>query len=345
MKSMSKHKKTLGFFLLVYVVVVAAYTVYDRRPLPWTLVRGLYDGTTLVMPIVFVGFAGFRVFRRRSISGVLALAFLLFGIRVWATHIEPKMLKVREVTIVSDKISSPLRIAHISDIQSADVGDYEARALRTVKALAPDIVIHTGDILQTQDMDEVASELAKVEALLVEIDAPLGRYHVTGDTDWRIQDRYATFAGFKTLDDDSFTIERGDDRIRLFGVKPRHARRPKAAAKVIAKWRAEDPDAFNIAYAHPPDFVLGLEDEPVDLCLAGHTHGGQIRVPFFGPIVTASEVPRHLARGFHEWGATRINTSAGIGAEHIFGMPSLRINCPPEITIITVLPKRLNVAA
>ena len=146
--------------------------------------------------------------------------------------------------------------------------------------------------------------------------------------------------GFKTLDDDSFTIERGDDRIRLFGVEPRHARRPKDAAKVIAKWRAADPDAFNIAYAHPPDFVLGLEEEPVDLCLAGHTHGGQIRVPFFGPIVTASEVPRHLARGFHRWGATRINTSAGIGAEHIFGMPSLRINCPPELTLITVLPGR-----
>jgi hypothetical protein len=84
--------------------------------------------------------------------------------------------------------------------------------------------------------------------------------------------------------------------------------------------------------------MMGISDVPVDLCLAGHTHGGQIRIPLVGPIVTLSYVPRSWARGFREVGATRLNVSAGIGCEHAAELPSMRLFCPPEMTLIELRP-------
>ena len=80
---------------------------------------------------------------------------------------------------------------------------------------------------------------------------------------------------------------------------------------------------------------MGIRDIPVDLYLAGHTHGGQIRIPFGGPIIIPSRVPRSWARGFRELGATRLNVSAGIGCEHASRLPSMRLFCPPEMTVFS----------
>ena len=96
--------------------------------------------------------------------------------------------------------------------------------------------------------------------------------------------------------------------------------------------RHDNMDEIDAAFdEHAPDGV--------DLCLAGHTHGGQVRIPGYGPIVTLSGLPRHMARGLNDWGKTRIHVSAGIGSEHIAGLPPIRIFCPPEMTLIVIVPE------
>lgn len=90
----------------------------------------------------------------------------------------------------------------------------------------------------------------------------------------------------------------------------------------------------NILLGHAPDYILSLGHLSIDLCLAGHTHGGQVRIPFFGPPITLSRVPREWARGMHEVGNTRINVSAGVGSEHMMDLPAIRFNCPTEISVI-----------
>jgi predicted MPP superfamily phosphohydrolase len=74
----------------------------------------------------------------------------------------------------------------------------------------------------------------------------------------------------------------------------------------------------------------------IDLALAGHTHGGQVVVPFFGPLLTLSDVPRHVAAGgVHELGPVRVHVSRGVGMER-GSAPQIRFFCPPEICLLTL---------
>jgi predicted MPP superfamily phosphohydrolase len=245
------------------------------------------------------------------------------------------------VRIETDEIDRPIRIVHISDIQSASISSWEEDVLRLVAELEPDILVHTGDLVQPLHEKQYAIEYRKLAPLIDAIPAPLGRFNVPGDTDWPIrgllQKKGAPFA---TLVNESHEIELGNGRrLRLLGIDVRTARKSAESRELIETFVNESPDAFNLVFAHPPDFVLEAQDYEVDLSLAGHTHGGQVRIPWFGPPVIGSRVPRHLGRGFHEFGRTRINTSAGVGAEHAAGLPSIRFNCPPEITIIELVPR------
>ncbi|MEM8933596.1 MAG: hypothetical protein AAGE94_20570, partial [Acidobacteriota bacterium] len=100
-------------------------------------------------------------------------------------------------------------------------------------------------------------------------------------------------------------------------------------------------ERFHIAFGHAPEFALTqhLLDKPsADLAIAGHTHGGQVRVPWFGPIVTFSAVPRSWAAGrtdFDNGGILIV--SRGVGMER-GRAPRLRLLCRPEIVVIDLLP-------
>ena len=128
--------------------------------------------------------------------------------------------------------------------------------------------------------------------------------------------------------------------IRLFGLSNGDSHNPESVRALVRDWlRTCAPTDFTILVGHSPDFVPAIQDLPIDLCLAGHTHGGQIRMPFVGPLITLTHaIPREWARGFRAVGCTRLNVSAGIGAEHAAGLPSIRLGCPPEFTVIRIEP-------
>jgi len=92
---------------------------------------------------------------------------------------------------------------------------------------------------------------------------------------------------------------------------------------------------------HAPDYILDIVDLDIDLCLAGHLHGGgQVRIPFLGPVPIiyeeilqswGSHFPREWAMGYREVHNIRMNVSAGVGSG-----ASIRFNCPPSMTLFTV---------
>jgi hypothetical protein len=263
------------------------------------------------------------------------------ALRVYATHIEPRRLQVRTVAIASPKLTRPLRLLHISDIQAPAVGSYEARAFATMRSLRPDLVIFTGDLLQPLPPATYAGELPKIGRLLASLDAPLGKFAVGGDVDPPlVLDAYEQW-GFRLLDGQRATVDAGGLRIDLLGL-PRFASRggDPARSPIEAFLNETDSSDLRLVFAHGPDFALEARNLPIDLCLAGHTHGGQIRIPFVGPIITLSRVPRAWARGYREIGATRLNVSAGIGCEHLAGLPNIRFACPPEMTLFELRPGR-----
>ncbi|HPG38748.1 MAG TPA: metallophosphoesterase [bacterium] len=95
------------------------------------------------------------------------------------------------------------------------------------------------------------------------------------------------------------------------------------------------PELFSIMLAHTPDFAFYAQPCKVDLVLSGHTHGGQIRLPFIGPLYSNIKSPRKYIQGLHNLDGTTLYVNRGIGA----AWPTLRLFCPPEITCIRILPE------
>lgn len=299
------------------------------------LVRIVYDGATLVLPAVLVAAAAFMVRKDRRRAGWMAtVAALALGTRIYATHIEPRRLQIHRQTVATIAADAePLRILHLSDIQTDAVGEWERRVVDEAIALAPDLVIHTGDLLHPIAPATVRSELPKITAELARFgDVPV--VTVDGDTDgWMDGEEVA---GMQLLMNRAIQLEVKGRSVSIFGLAL--FRSAEGARGLVEPWLADQPEgALKIVIGHRPDFALELAGLDVDLALAGHTHGGQIRLPLFGPILTLSAVPRDWARGFRIIHDTiPLNVSAGIGAEHAAGLPSIRFLCPPEMTLIEV---------
>lgn len=98
--------------------------------------------------------------------------------------------------------------------------------------------------------------------------------------------------------------------------------------KIIPK----DSENINILLAHSPEVYKEAEHKKIDLCLSGHTHGGQIRLPILGAVTNRAPIPKKMVLGDWNYKNLKGHTSAGVGCSTL----ALRINCPPEITIIEI---------
>lgn len=346
------------FFALAMLVVgfniIMLSKLLGPRPYMFQYVYYTFYFHALVLPPLMIasGAGALIAIRRGARAGrwmkrlsaaSLTLGVAIAGVSVWATQIEPEMLSVQYIEIPTPKLSKPLRVLHITDIQTPGVGEYEERAFAMMRETHPDLVIHTGDLLQPLPPETYDSQLPKIAALLETLDAPMGVYHVNGDVDYGIWGRrdLGGIGGMQMLYNEGLDLTApGGETVRLFCLELNESRYEGASIKWIRRWLGEGEDEdLTILGGHAPDYILEAQQFPIDLCLAGHTHGGQVRIPFFGPLVILSRVPRKLAMGFHEIGMTRINVSPGVGAEHVFGLPSIRINCPPSMTVFDFTPQ------
>jgi predicted MPP superfamily phosphohydrolase len=127
----------------------------------------------------------------------------------------------------------------------------------------------------------------------------------------------------------------GDRQITIGGIELDYG--SAAAARTIDQLEtAPGLDDVRLLLTHRPDPVLGLGPATrVDLVVAGHTHGGQVQLPFVGPLMTLTSVPRPVAAGgLHDLGSgRRIYVSRGVGLER-GQAPRLRLLCPPEVSLL-----------
>jgi hypothetical protein len=261
----------------------------------------------------------------------IPVAILVDCCGAWAYWVEPHGLELNHLEMHSAKVTEPMRIALIADIQTDKVGEHERRALRLALDEKPDMIIFAGDYVQLSDagQPELADHLElqqDLRRLLLEFDlaVPLGAYAVAGNCDspqWT-----EIFDGLPVrLFDSSGIVDR--DGLRITGLAKYHSRLGTPV---------DGTNAFHIVVGHHPDFALGEID--ADLIVAGHCHGGQIRVPFFGPLMTLSRIPRAWTSGMNEIRpGTQLVVSRGIGVER-GGAPRLRFLCRPEVVVIDVLP-------
>ncbi len=291
-------------------------------------------------PILLAGGA-LILCRKAPKTAVAALlgCLLVVGIGVDAFFIEPHWLEVSHVTFSSPKIEHPLRIVFIADLQTDHLSAYEEKCLRRALAEEPDIILFGGDYLQVprnrwRTLSKETNQLLKD----VELQAPEGVFAVRGNTDaWFLWE--LIFAGLPvTTVSSTKSFDVAGIRLTCLSVhdslNPNFQLREPYGAKTGAD--GETPAPFHVVLGHAPDYAMGRL--AADLLLAGHTHGGQVRLPLVGPIITMSKVPRSWAAGITELPhGGRLLVSRGLGMERN-GAPRMRFLCRPELVVIDLLP-------
>jgi predicted MPP superfamily phosphohydrolase len=332
--------------VFVLACVAAGALASAWAPMPWfTLLRlwcqALFGEAAALG--AWLAVAALRHGRRGAAAGFGLLTAALVAVYWDAYHREPGQLHVRHhaVTLAgARRMGPPLRIAHVSDIQSADVSAYDERALRAVMQERPDLVVLTGDYVQERIAPGAAptAELARRFNALVRrvgLSAPLGVFATDGDIGLGCA---AVFGGtgVRCLVNECVAVpSRGTPRIALAGLSTGLTRGldPEAVAAVVASC---PPAGRVIVVGHRPDVVAALAGDPrVGLVLAGHTHGGQIVLPLLGPPMTLSRLPRRYAGGLHDYAGLPLHVTRGVGMERGTA-PQVRFLCPPELCVLDV---------
>lgn len=299
-----------------------------------------YLDLVVALPLAGIGLLVAGRGRRRLpvlLAGVALLVPAPLG--VYASFVEPGRLQVERTTVPVDPARAgdrDLRVAVLADIQTPDVGDYERRAVERTNALHPDIVLIPGDLFQ-MSRARFRRELPELRALVRGLHAPGGVFVVDGDADDPpgLREVLRGTSARLLFDEVATTRVRGR-RVTIGGIEL-YWKSPGAARVYRALERRPGERDFRILLAHRPDAALILPDRPrTDLVVSGHTHGGQVTIPGFGPPYIASDVPRDVgAGGLHTLsGARRIYVSRGVGREHGSHAPPLRFNCPPEVSLL-----------
>jgi predicted MPP superfamily phosphohydrolase len=195
-----------------------------------------------------------------------------------------------------------------------------------------------GDYVQPRLRATRQTATADLTRLLRELrfDAPAGAFATRGDVD---VDWPSAFKGTQviTLSGESVRLILPDRQssLTLIGLTPgmSHGRNRQELRDLVRRAPAAD---LRVLAGHAPDFVAQLlEQDQIDLALAGHTHGGQVVLPLLGALYTKSALPRLYASGFHDFRGIPLNVSAGIGMERGTA-PQIRFLCPPEISVIDI---------
>ena len=261
-------------------------------------------------------------------GGVLMAAVALLAVAADAFLIEPHWLEVSHWRFASPKIHHPIRIVVVADLQTDRFGPYERSVLRQTLAEKPDLILLAGDYLQASSEKETALWV-ELNAFLREIHftAPLGVFAVRGNVDSG-EGYYWTFRDVDlTMVHATRSFDLGDLQLTCLSLWDSYDTRPQ-----IPK---APPDRFHLVLGHVPNFALG--DIPADLLVAGHTHGGQVRLPWVGPIITHSRIPHTWAAGLTELpGGGKLLVSRGIGMERQFA-PPMRFLCRPELMVIDLV--------
>ena len=349
-------KAALWVALVIVIYVIARNYLYIQDGMldpNFTIIHRAYKFNLMEFPLIllsvsllFLGLAVTWTNSRRSlicVAGIYAFLGLdLFALRYYVTYVEPERLVLRKVRLETPKLDQPVRILHIADIQAGAIEAYQNEIFERIESLQPDIIINTGDFLQVVAPATFEGEWAKLHALIKRVNPRLGTYAVFGDTERELYSYKAdALEPLVMLSSREQRIEVGAGKLNLHGLSLYQSKSAEWAMRSIEQWLEQsDPNDFRILFGHSPNYALAVAESPIDLCLAGHTHGGQVNLPFYGPLVIDSDVPAEWAKGFRRVGIPYLNVSAGVGSNRRHGLPPLRFNCPSEMTMIELVPMR-----
>lgn len=323
----------------------------------------LFFDALILLGIIPAGLLAYFLFRDRNdatswagthrvLSGVLGIGFASVTIiLLYGSFIEPRIIVTKYEKLDVSTIHAPIRIAIISDIQ---VGPYlrdgfVQRVTEKVAAANPDIVLYPGDFVQndgTQTTDE-SKFLYPLGALAKKIPffaVPGNHEHGAGNR--RISPEHTgsvvpqltqtlTDLGIQLLANHLATTTVRGQEIAFYGVDDLWA-----DADSFHRFAPVTEGVPTILVSHNPDMLfkfipyasqMGIDPRTLSLVVSGHTHGGQIRLPFLGPVGNAyTDLPRESYQGFSRWGGIPLYVTSGLGESG----PRARLFTLPEVVVL-----------
>jgi len=246
------------------------------------------------------------------------LAFLT----IYSFYIEPIRLEVTRHEIFGE-VASPIKIAHLTDLHLRKIGHLEKALLDALENEKPDLIIITGDTVSEEE-----TSYAVARDFLSRLHAPLGVVSVEGNWEHWTSEEHSkqTLAAI----DNVVFLTNGSKQIRqdawIVGLDDAFAGKPNPGLA----FAGIPPDSFCIMLFHSPAYFPEVADK-CPLALSGHTHGGQIRLPFFGPLWLPPGSGEYVS-GWYEKVGARMYVSRGLGTSLI----NARFLSRPEIALITV---------
>jgi predicted MPP superfamily phosphohydrolase len=277
------------------------------------------------------------VFTRRSFLGLAAgsAAALAF----YAGEIARHELEIVYLTITLPRLPDAfagMKIVQISDFHFEEFTEaaFLDAIVRQVNAVAPDLVVLTGDFVSSKPLPRHFSVgLAyRCAEHLSRLTCPL-RYAILGNHDCLVGSHAITDAlhthGIPVLGNSSVPLERNGERVWLAGIKDVLEEKPDLGAALPAGRSKQEPV---ILLAHEPDFADYVVGRQVDLVLSGHTHGGQILLPLLPPLLLPDMGTKYVHGLFRMRDGMQLYVNRGIGAVTL----PFRFRCKPEMTVITL---------
>ena len=278
----------------------------------------------------------------------------------YASVVERNAFRLRRFEVpVLDAGAEPLRVLHLSDAHLTPGRKKLREWIAGLAELRPDLVINTGDNLASPDavpfMLEALEPLLALPGAFVlgsnDYYAPKPknparylfpdtgkRFHGT-PLPWRELTSAMTAAGWVDADNAQGMITAGGREIFVRGVDDSHIERDRYE-DVAGPVPPEAAFAIGLSHSPEPRVLDDFVSDGFRLLLCGHTHGGQLRVPGYGAIVSNCGLDPKLARGLHRWGMgldpAWLHVSAGLGTSPY---APVRFACPPEASLLTLLPR------
>lgn len=283
-----------------------------------------------------------RSVRTRLLTVLLILILLVVAGGIWLASLGSMELGVTRYEFTTGKLSSPWKIALLSDLHNEEFGENNSLLIEKINAFAPDTILMCGDMVIKDDPD-VSVVLELCEALAETADI----YYIYGNHEGTLQyasdglqiplDRYLTARGVRVLYGGVYQIPHGDDTIDLLAksiTADQYRENPSNRAMAEA-FMAKD--TFKLVMSHYPDLIYdALKDMEFDLAVAGHYHGGQVILPGIGGLFHKDTglFPEYYGGAYPLSHGTLI-LSRGLGNSTIFP----RINNDPELILIEVRPE------
>ncbi len=266
--------------------------------------------------------------KKKKLILLMVLLLIIFAfLPIWAFFIEPNLLIVRSITIEDSDLSG-IRVAYLCDLHISQKGkNYALKVIEKVNEQNPDIILLGGDYVVTDLFLDKSMSSHDIVTILKKLNAKSGIFMVMGNHEYHMNAIKSFFqelnnSNIKVLHNNNVNLTIKNKSLFVVGIGDYslHKHNIDKAFKNV-----ERPV---IAFTHSPDIFPGIPNY-VNFTFAGHTHGGQVCVPGFGPLAKPTNLSGKYIKGFYKEDNKKMFVSSGIGTSHL----KVRFFNLPEIVI------------